>query len=968
VRKISLNVNRRGRINYKVHVAARVFFATACLALTAIAPVMTSRDVHQHAQEQFAELIASAQLDFNSRLNAYVHSLDSAAAYVASVPNLDAADWRNFVELIDIDKNLPGVRALGVIRAVPDAKLAEFVEKRRKDGMEDFSIHPEVTTNEHLVVEFMEPLAGNLNALGLDLMFDKARIQVFENAKNSGERALSSPLSLVQNPSSPGFVLARAVYSHRKDRAGGSADRPRIFHGWVVAPFIGAVTLANLTIQKAEFFDLAVYDVSANADDVLIYDDTPDNTAHRPKFSATLSEPIFGRNWSMQFTSTPSFDAAVKSHVPRISLVAGLFASGLLCLLMETLVRRVNTVNSLVESRTKELKARVDENKSIVESAYIPIIILNEHDEIIQANTAALTLIGHTRLFEVKHKPISTYVSPVVQPDLSARSGFGGWTHVGADGRLLNVRKSRWTGAKGDLRHSLIIQDVTEEANAARRIAAAEERWHIALNGADIGVFDIDLRDGRSIVSEAWKRLMQVKDEGPHFDAQAEFLSRTNAQDLVHMKEADRRCITGETERSICEYRISDRDGNWRWMRSDAAVVERAPDGTALRMIGAQMDITDLRMAHEALEFSQKRLGLMISEAPVGMAVFSNSGVFLNVNDALCQFLGYSEDEILGGIRISDVLDKAVMKDVIGIIGPQAANRLRAYHGEHEWTASDGSKIWALLSISWTFDPAAQGDIYIAQLRDVTEKKHIERMKSEFVATVSHELRTPLTSIKGALSLLEASPEFTQGPTKRLLDIARRNSDRLGAIVNDILDFEKLSSAQISFDVAEHSLKKVILDAATLIEAMADKSNVSIKLDLPDDAMMAMIDPARTHQVLANLLSNACKFSFPSRAVEVRSGTIDGFHIIYVCNRGRGVPASFRSQIFKPFAQADNSATRQFEGTGLGLHIAQKIVNSMGGRIGFNSTPNKLTVFWFTVPIAQQEATEVLRIASGGQS
>lgn len=946
-----------------MQILARILFAVACLALTALASVMAAWNVDERAQAQFTALVNDAQFNFNNRLNAYVHSLDSASAYVASAPELSAADWRNFVELIDIDKNLPGVSALGVIRAVPDSQLSEFVAKRRMDGMDGFSVHPKVKANEHLVVEFMEPLATNVNALGLDLMFDKARHQVLDDARISGAKVLSSPLSLVQNPSSPGFVFARAVYSYAKANANGSPAQPRAFQGWVVAPFIGAVTLANLTAQPTEYFGLSVYDVSADADEVLIYNHKPDETTYQPKFEVTLTEPIFGRNWALHFTSTTLFDATVKSYAPLITLIAGLFTSGLLCLLMEILVRRVNTVNLLVARRTKELKARGDENKSIVESAYIPILILNEKDEIVQANAAALELMGHSQRSEVKRMPISKYVSPVAKPDPSVRPGMGGWTHLGANGRLLNIRRSSWKNAKGDLRHALIIQDVTEEANAALRIAEAEQRWQLALNGSDIGVFDIDLKTGRSIVSEAWKRMMQVEDESADFDPQAEFLSRISPQDLGRLQDADRRCINGETERSISEYRVSDRSGNWRWMRSDAAVVERALDGQALRMIGAQMDVTDLRMAREALEVSQKRFELMISEAPVGMAVFTNDGVFISVNDALCQFLGYREDEILGGVRIRDVLDKAVMKHVISVVGPQAVDRSRAYHGEHECTASDGNKIWALLSISWTFDPVAQSDIYIAQLCDITDKKNIERMKSEFVATVSHELRTPLTSIKGALSLLESSAEFAQGPTKRLLDITRRNSDRLGAIVNDILDFEKMSSQQLSFDVTEHPLKDVIVDAATMIETMANRSNVSIKLDLPDDPLMARIDPARTHQVLANLLSNACKFSFPLSDVEVRTSIVDGFHIVFVCNRGCGIPASFRSQVFKPFVQADNSAKRQFEGTGLGLHIAQKIVESMGGRIGFTSEPNKLTVFWFTVPIANKEAATVLKIA-----
>jgi PAS domain S-box-containing protein len=945
-----------------VQVVARILFAGACLALTAIAAVMTSWTLEERAEAQFAKQVNDARFVFESRLSAYVHSLDSAAAFVAGMPDLTTDDWRNFVDLIDIGKNLPGVSGLSVLRAMPNDQLAAFTAKQRATGAEEFTVHPDVATDEHLVVEFVAPIAGNEIALGLDLSFDPLRAKVLKESRSLSAKVLSVPLQFVGGPATPGFILARAVYS---PASGNAETQGRTFHGWVVAHFVAKMALANLTAQQNDHFGLAVYDVSSGEEDLLIYDRREYPATHKPKFTVPVSEAIYGRQWTMHFTSTPSFEASVKSHAPMIVLVTGLFTSGLLVLLMGMLLRRVNTVNSIVNSRTKELRARVDENKSIIESAHVPILILNERDEIIQANAAALALTGHSTRAEVKGMPITDYIVPIKKPDMSAVRGFGGWTHLGADGRLLNVRQSAWIGGKGDRRQSLIIQDVTEEASAALRIAEAEQRWQIALNGADIGVFDIDLRTGRSIVSDAWKRVMQVEDAGPDFDAQAEFLSRVNPQDLDYLKDQDRSCIKGEIERSICEYRILDREGNWRWMRSNAAVAERDADGRGLRLIGAQMDITALRTAREAVETSQKRFELMISEAPVGMAVFNNNGVFLSVNDALCQFLGYRKEQILGEVRISDVLDKSVIKTVIGMIGPQAHDRARTYQGEHEWTASDGNKIWALLSISWTFDREAQSDIYIAQLCDITEKKHIERMKSEFVATVSHELRTPLTSIKGALTLLEKSTELKDGPAKRLIDIATRNSERLCAIVNDILDFEKLSSEKISFDVVEHSLKNVINDAATLIESMAQKNAVTIKLDLPDDPMMAMIDPARVHQVLANLLSNACKFSSPSSEVEVRSGTIGDFHIVYVCNRGCGIPASFRSQIFKPFVQADNSAKRQFEGTGLGLHIAQQIVNSMGGRIGFTSEPNKLTVFWFTLPIAPQKTVELLRSAGG---
>ena len=934
----------------------RALFIGACLGLTAIASMMSSHNQDEEARVQFTMLVNDTHKILRSRLNSYVHNLRSAAAFVASNENLNSKDWRNFVELIDIEKNLPGVTALGLVRALSNSELGTFVAKRRQDGMDSYFVHPRVDTTEHLIIEFIEPIAGNEGALGLDLTFDLVRAGLLQAARDSDEEVLSPPLKLVQYPTNPGFVFARAAYSYAEGISNDAKERRRVFHGWVVAPFIGEIALANLTADEDDRFNLSVYDLSESDDELLIYDRREhDEASSAPRFTVALSEPMFGRTWSMRFTSTPSFEASVDSYESVIVFMIGLTMTGLLGTLLEVLFRRVNTVKLLVDNRTRQLKSRVEENRSIIESAFLPILILNENEEIINANPAALRLAGFNDLSDMKGRPLSYFASPTTTPDLTFASELGAWTHRWSDDRLLNVHRSSWSDADGFLRHSLLIQDVTEEADAARRITQAEQRWYHALNGADIGVFDVNLETGQSIVSATWRRLMQVSNASPNYDHQADFLSRISKDDLAQLKDADRKCIEGETDRSICEYRIIDRDGNWRWMRSDAAVAERTKDGKALRLLGAQMDVTNLHNARQALETSQKRFQRVLSEAPVGMAVLDKDGFFISVNEALCKFLGYSEDEMIGSIRLGNILGHDALKKIIAAIGAHVENRLQAYRGDHEWIACDGSKIWGLLCISWTFDPETQSDIYIAQVNDITEKKNIERMKNEFVATVSHELRTPLTSIKGSLALLLASKKNSEGSSERLLEIAQKNTDRLIAIVNDILDLEKMASGRASFDIGPHSLLDIAKEAVTVIEPYAEKCGVSVKLDLPDDPMMARLDPSRTHQVMANLLSNACKFSYPGGEVWLRAEFIDDQFIIFIYDNGRGVPDSFKQQIFKPFVQADNSDTRQFAGTGLGLHITRQIVERMGGRIDFSSEEDKLTVFWFTLPAAKSE-------------
>jgi PAS domain S-box-containing protein len=236
---------------------------------------------------------------------------------------------------------------------------------------------------------------------------------------------------------------------------------------------------------------------------------------------------------------------------------------------------------------------------------------------------------------------------------------------------------------------------------------------------------------------------------------------------------------------------------------------------------------------------------------------------------------------------------------------------------------------------------------------DITARKQVDRMKSEFIATVSHELRTPLTSIRGSLGLIRGGAAGTL-PEKaaRLIEVAYQNSNRLALIVDDILNMEQIDCGKLSLELSSQPLAALLEQAVEENLGYAQKYRVSLTITQPLPTVMARVDGNRMLQVLANLLSNAAKFSPAEASVEIGMSVAGENVRISVTDHGPGIPASFQDRIFQRFSQADGSDSRQKGGTGLGLTISKALVERMGGTIGYETDAGIATTFFIELPIA----------------
>jgi signal transduction histidine kinase len=183
-----------------------------------------------------------------------------------------------------------------------------------------------------------------------------------------------------------------------------------------------------------------------------------------------------------------------------------------------------------------------------------------------------------------------------------------------------------------------------------------------------------------------------------------------------------------------------------------------------------------------------------------------------------------------------------------------------------------------------------------------------------------------------------------------LIENARRNSERLTHLINDLLDVEKIESGSMTFNLRSVDLGALIEQSVEANRAYAARFGVVYRFTGERREVHVEADEERLMQVMANLLSNAAKFSPAGGEVEVGMTVNDGYVLVSVTDHGPGIPDDFRERIFERFSQADASDTRLHGGTGLGLSISKAIIERLHGRIGFDTRPGDGTTFWFELP------------------
>lgn len=357
---------------------------------------------------------------------------------------------------------------------------------------------------------------------------------------------------------------------------------------------------------------------------------------------------------------------------------------------------------------------------------------------------------------------------------------------------------------------------------------------------------------------------------------------------------------------------------------------------------------------------SRERLDSILNSLADGVLTINEAGVILSANRAGASMLGRDVRQLLGlpvdefltlpSLAGANAAASAVLEEAAGTLWLPLA--LEGNSPREVEVRGEERRFPAELTVTTT--QLDDRPLYTLVLRDITHRKEVERMKDAFISTVSHELRTPLTSIHGSIRLALGMPDALSIQAQNLLRIADRNSERLIAIVNDLLDIERIESGTLDLKADKLDLGELAAETVATLRPMAEEHSVTLRY-ISAGSLPVVGDPRRLRQVLANLVSNAIKYSNAGGAVTVQGDREDGRVRLSVHDNGPGVPDWFKPRLFQKFAQADSSDSRQKGGNGLGLSIVKAIVERHGGHMTLTSHPGD-TEFVLTLPSRRIDA------------
>ena len=290
------------------------------------------------------------------RINLYRQSLDGGAALFEATDVISLKEWRSYVDVLDIEKTLPGINGIGFIMPVPRSKIEEYLEFGRNRGVGNITIHPVTDSPEILPITYIEPVNMNREAVGLDIGFEENRRKAAYHARDTGEPTITRRITLVQdNTRSSGFLLLRPMY--QRGRIPETTEMRRAaFRGWIYAPFIASRFMAGLTKSQDKDFDIEVYDDKESRAANLIFASNSGEAAKRePLFSVTRSFPVMGQTWTVVWKSTPELEASISTKEPFLVLLGGMILSFAVVIQMFIYARREAYVSHEVKVKTGEL-------------------------------------------------------------------------------------------------------------------------------------------------------------------------------------------------------------------------------------------------------------------------------------------------------------------------------------------------------------------------------------------------------------------------------------------------------------------------------------------------------------------------------------------------------------------------------------------------------------------------------------
>jgi PAS domain S-box-containing protein len=450
------------------------------------------------------------------------------------------------------------------------------------------------------------------------------------------------------------------------------------------------------------------------------------------------------------------------------------------------------------------------------------------------------------------------------------------------------------------------------------------------------------------------------------FGVSVESLPGTHVRDVIGEENYSRNrpfieaALMGEKQQF--ERSIPTADGN----QTRNILVQYMPDVVDEKVHGLYTmvtDITSLKKVESALGESERRFQLMADTAPVLIWVAGLDKLCNWFNKVWLEFTGRSMEQEMGNGWAQGVHPDDFQQCLGTYVG--AFDARQAFSMEYRLRRADGAYRWILDNGVPRFDAQGQFTGYIGSCIDITELQNAReaaeaasRAKSEFLANMSHELRTPMNSVLGMAQLLQM-PGLTEVERIDYAGMVLDSGNVLMGLLNDILDLSRLETGRCSLESSPLEPAQLLRDLKVLFSDSAHRKGLTFECDASGSATRYQADRRRLHQMLANLVSNAVKFTaHGSIRIAVRELECDEPNALLefsVTDTGIGIADDKQHLLFQTFSQVDGSSTRSHDGAGLGLSIVRKLTELMGGEVGVESKIGQGSRFWFRIRVERSQ-------------
>ncbi len=894
------------------------------------------------------------------------------AVLSAGPQNFSYSNMVSYSQSRDLSLEFPGARGFGVIRKVSPDQVQGFLQQAAADRGQEFKLNQYIPHMHDLfIIQYIEPLADNASAVGLDIASEKIRYKAAMAAASQNKAVLTEPITLVQaeNKKSQGFLLLMPIYLQMPvpEDVG---QRYRALYGFAYAPLLIDEILFSIR-SGDEGIQLEVVDLDAAPQQPFFVRSVSGSALTDLRSEAEFA--LFNRNWRVKLVASQAFIDQLGLQDPKAVFYVALSISALIILIIAffqlALIRRLQL------TRHRAVLA------AIVENANEAVVGLDRQGKISSWNPAAEQMFGYSEA-ESLGKTISQLIVP--EPYLEEQAQLENVVRQGEKIRYVQTVRQHQSGLqhpvslnlspildeKGQfIGSALTVNDISHIKQAEQKLQQANEELEhqVELRTAEIervstlqrsiwrnANYAIITTDLEGIITsfnpaaEAMLQYMEAEIAGKNspalFHDPTEIIEYSTllSESLGYPVAPGFGVFVEKTKQGKTDTK------EWTYIRKDGSRFPVQLAVTALldqqkQVVGYLGIARDLTVQKE-LEFELALAKVSTEQSPDLVFWLSDTAEVIKANPAA---LACCSDD-LSPTRLAAQL----VNDRLQLL-TQSPEKKRSVQFEAQFEDATGVQIPLSVNLSWIRFEQRNYFYLVARDRSEQHKREQElaearrqadaasEAKSSFLANMSHEIRTPMNAILGMLQLVQqTSLTSRQEDYIRQTEIAAKS---LLAILNDILDFSKVEAGKLEMDSHSFELAALMEDIGTILSANLGSKDVEVLYQFADDLPQLVVgDSLRLKQVLLNLTGNAIKFTEKGEIVvslEVTERTADAVRLKFkVKDTGIGMTEQQLALLFQSFSQAESSISRRYGGTGLGLVISRGLVELMGGQLTVNSS------------------------------